>query len=112
MMVTAKRSAPASLTVSEMPSTAIEPLTASIGASVGRHRDLEPVAVAVGLDRRDLAHRVDVAEHQMAAQLVAQPQRPLEVDRAARPPAAERGARQRLRGGLHRVASPRPSRRR
>ena len=33
MMVTAKRSAPASLTVSEMPSTATEPLTASMGAS-------------------------------------------------------------------------------
>ena len=90
MMLTAKRSAPAWLTVSEMPSTAIEPLTAISGARLAGTRDLEAVRLAHRLERHDLADRVDMAEHDVAAQLVADPQRALEIDQCRPSPSGRR----------------------
>ena len=53
-----------------------------------------------GSTRADAADAVDVALDDMAAERLAGPQRRLDVDAVARPEAAERRARERLRDGV------------
>ena len=60
----------------------------------------KPDAVAVLIAREDPGAPVDMAGDEMAAELVAERQRPLQIDAAPRLPGAERGAREGLVGDL------------
>ena len=90
------------LTVSETPSSATEPLGAMKRASVARRAKRKARHIGHVLARNDGGKAVDMTGDHMAAQLVAQFQRALEIDLAARPPAAGGGQPQRLGGGINR----------
>ena len=74
MMFTPKRVPSTSLTVSETPSSATEPFAAMKGASSRGLSSTNLDAVAVGLAREDLGPPVDMAGHEMAAELIAEAQ--------------------------------------
>ena len=76
-------------TVSEVPSSATEPLTAmNFARSFGAGSEMRhAVEIAPG---KDFGHPVDMAADHMAAKFVADFQRPLEVDTA--PPAIRRAS--------------------
>ena len=72
MMFTPKMSSSTSLTVSDTPSTVIEPFGAMKRCSGAGRADGDPVRAALVVDRDHLPHPVDVARDDVAAQLVAQ----------------------------------------
>ena len=93
MMFTPKRVPSTSFTVSETPLSATEPLGAMNGANSAGRLEHEPDAVAVRRAFRDHAGQsVDMTGHQMAAELVAESQRALEIDAASPVSNAQRGA--------------------
>ena len=98
MMLTEKWVVPSSasrtsLTVSDTPSSAIEPFGAIIGAERARHADADARRIAFGTDADDLGDRIDMAGDDMAAELVAQAQRALEVELRAFAPQVGGGPR-------------------
>ena len=100
MISTEKVSPSTALTVSETPSSATEPFGAMKRASSRGARKHEARHVGQVLARDDLGKAVDVAGDHVAAEFVADFQRPLEIDPRAVPPAAGRGDAQRLGGGI------------
>ena len=100
-----------SLTVSETPSTVIEPLGARRARARGRRAIVD--ARANRLPRRTLGHladAVDMAGDDMPAELVAELQRALEVEPAARGPHVRGGARDGLARDVDREPARRPCR--
>ena len=71
---------PAEATVSETPSMATEPFSATRGASAGGSEMVRRAPCPSGFARQHLADGVDVAGHQVTAEPVGEPQRPLQVD--------------------------------
>ena len=72
-----------SLTVSDTPSSVIEPLAAIIAPSALRHADADAGRIAFRAGADDLGDGIDMAGDDMAAELVAEPQRPFEVEARA-----------------------------
>src|SRR5262245_15270753 len=72
------------------------PLLGNVGRKPGGRGKPERDGIALLLQLRHRGDTVGVTEHQVTAKLVADPERALEIDRRAGPPATERGACQRL----------------
>ena len=96
-----------SFTVSEVPSRATEPFSAMKRGERARRADVEAGASAPRvlarrhlLARDDLGDAVHMAGDDVAAELVADLERALEIDPRARRPVADGGARQRLGRGV------------
>ena len=102
MISTENVSAVTSLTVSETPSSATEPLVATKRISGRGARKREPRHVGQVLARDQLGDAVGMAGHDMAAKLVADLERAFEIEPRALPPAARRGHPQRLGRGIDR----------
>ena len=102
MISTEKSSSSTALTVSDTPSSATEPFGAMKRASSPRRAQHEARHVGHVLARDHAGDAVDMAGDQMAAELVAEFERPLEIDARAVAPAPDRGDAQRLRGGIDR----------
>ena len=77
MMFTPKRAPSTSLTVSETPLSATEPFAAMKRREARAALDQEPGAVAVGLAADDHGAAIDMAGHQMAAELIAEGSAPV-----------------------------------
>ena len=104
MMLTPKVFPSTSFTVSEVPSSATDPFGAmkrasEFGISNRKRRKSPSGAIAV------MGLPVDVTGHDVTAELVAELQRTLEIDRRSGAPGAERGASQGLGRGLDREIS-------
>ena len=82
MISTEKVSAVTSLTVSETPSSATEPLVRDETHQLARRAQREPRHVGQVLARDQLGDAVDVAGDDMAAELVADLQRAFEIEPA------------------------------
>ena len=72
------------LTVSETPSTAIEPLSTTSGARCAGRRDAQHAPLRARAHLEQLAGAVDVTLHDVAAEAAVRGRRALEVDDAAR----------------------------
>ena len=86
------------------------PLGAIIGAEIARDADADSGRIAFRADTDTSPTRIDMAGDDMAAELVAEPQRALEVEPRAFAPLIRRGARQRFRPKRRPRTSPRPCR--
>ena len=71
MMLTPKRAPSTSLTVSETPSIATEPLGATNRFKFGRHFEGQAERIVLGTDAATSRHAVDMTRDDMAAQFVA-----------------------------------------
>jgi hypothetical protein len=92
MKFTPKSQPSTSLTVSEVPLSATEPLGAMKRASGLRSAEADAGAVALGGHRDHLGQPVDMARDDMAAELVADPERAFEIDPVPRLPGRGAGA--------------------
>ena len=92
------------LTVSDVPSSATEPLTAmNLASAAGRAEAVMRHAVEVA-PRHGRGEAVDVAADHVAAEFVADPKRPFEVELRSLAPGAERCHRECLRPDVERQA--------
>ena len=89
MISTEKSSPSTALTVSETPSSATEPFGAMKRASSPGARSAKRAMSVMSSRAIDVRDAVDMAGDQMAAEFVAEFQRPLEIDARAVPPAAD-----------------------
>ena len=104
--MTEKPSGSTSTSVRLTPSTAIEPLGTIRGVQAGSMREGEELPLALGPALAEGGRGVDVPLDEVAAEPVADPQRPLEVHRVARRLVAQVRAEQRLGPGLDVEARP------
>ena len=101
-----------SLTVSDTPSSVIEPFGAIAGASDAVDANADPAGIAFGADADHFADAVDMAGDDMPAELVAHAQRALEVEPGAFAPHVLRRSATRFRRKRRPRTSRRPCRRR
>ena len=100
MISTENVSPSTSLTVSETPSSATEPLGAMNRDSAAGARNVNRAMSGKSSRADEIGNAVDMAADQMAAELVAKPQRALEIELGAALPGAGRGHAQGLRGDV------------
>ena len=100
MISTENVSPSTSLTVSEMPSSATEPLGAMKRASSAGTRNDSATLSRKSSRAHEFGEPVDMAADHMAAELVAEPQRAFEIELGAAPPVCGGGHAQRLGRGI------------